>query len=76
MMRNKEHHWVGMTLSNYPQGQNSKSKMDSLFKFNSYKKHDNPFVDLIFIFSLGYIKQPTGKVLCTSYRNQEHRCDH
>ena len=59
---NKEQPRVGMTMSNYPQGQNSKIKMDPFFKFNSYKKH-NILVDLIFVLSPGCTKQTPSKVL-------------
>lgn len=63
MMMNIEHPWVGMTMSDYPQGQNSRVKMYPFFKFNSCKKHEITFVDLIFILSPGCTKHPPGKVL-------------
>lgn len=62
MVMNKEHPRFGMTVSNYPQGQNNNIKMDPFFKFNSYKKH-NTFVDLIFTVCPGCTKQPPSKVL-------------
>lgn len=62
-MANTEHHKLGMSMSNYSQGQNNRLKMDPFFKFNSCKKHYNTFVDLIIILSPGCTKQPPGKVL-------------
>lgn len=58
---NREHPRIGMSMSNYLQGQNSRVKMDQFFKLK--KKLDNIFVDLIFILSARCTKQLSGKVL-------------